>query len=99
MSKLSLQFHFFNCKRFLFYDMSPFFTKPSKRQTLVLLVTTRLAFFIHYSDVTISAMAYKITGFSIVCSIVCSCADQRKYQSSAGGFPSQRVSNAENVPI
>ena len=37
----------------------------------------------HYSDVIMSAMASQITGVSIVCSAVCSGADQRKYQSSA----------------
>ena len=51
----------------------------------------------------------QIAGVSIVCSAVCSGADQRKYQSSAslglfegnplvtGEFPSQRTSNVENV--
>ena len=65
----------------------------------------------HYSDVMISAMASQITSASIVCSTVCSVADQRKHQSSAslalcqgnppvaGGFPSQRASNAEIVSI
>ena len=38
---------------------------------------------LHYSDVIMSAMASQITGVSIVYSIVCSCADQRKHQSSA----------------
>ena len=45
----------------------------------------RCAWFIqhtHSNDVIMSAMASQITGFSIVCSTVCSCADQRKYQSS-----------------
>ena len=37
----------------------------------------------HYSDVTMSAMAYEITGISIVYSTVCSGADQRKHQRSA----------------
>ena len=52
-----------------------------------------------------SAMASQITGVLIVCSTVCSGADQRNHQRSAslafvrvtGGFPSQRASNAENV--
>ena len=61
-----------------------------------------------YNDVIVSAMASQITGVSIVCSPVCSGADQRKHQSYAslafvrgttGGFPSQRASNAENVSI
>ena len=37
----------------------------------------------HYSDVIMSAMASQITGVSIVCSTICSSADQRKYKSSA----------------
>ena len=44
-----------------------------------------------YSDVIMSTMAYQITGVSVVCSVVCSGADQRKQQSSAspviGGSP------------
>ena len=54
--------------------------------------------FCHYSDVIMSTMTSQITGVSIICSIVCSGADQRNYQSS-GGFPSQRDSNTENVSI
>ena len=37
----------------------------------------------HYSDVIIGPMASQITGVSMVCSTVCSGADQRKHQSSA----------------
>ena len=37
----------------------------------------------HYNDVIMSAMASEITSLTIVCSIVCSGADRRKYQSSA----------------
>ena len=37
----------------------------------------------HYSDIIISTMASQITGVSIVYSIICSAADQRKHQSSA----------------
>ena len=37
----------------------------------------------HYRDVITSAMASQITGVSIVCSVVCSGANQRKHQSSA----------------
>ena len=37
----------------------------------------------HYSDVIMGAMASQIIGVSIVCSTVCSGADQRKHQSSA----------------
>ena len=37
----------------------------------------------YYSDVIMSAMASQITGVLIVCSTVCSGADQRKHQSSA----------------
>ena len=38
---------------------------------------------LHYCDVIMSAMASQITGFPIVCSTVCSGADQRKPRSSA----------------
>ena len=37
----------------------------------------------HYNDVIMSAMAAQITCVSIVCTTVCSGADQRKHQSSA----------------
>ena len=37
----------------------------------------------HYSDVIMSAMAFRITDVLIVCSAVCSVANQRKHQSSA----------------
>ena len=37
----------------------------------------------HYSDVIVSAMASQIAGVSIVYSLVCSGANQRKHQSSA----------------
>ena len=37
----------------------------------------------HHSDVIMSMMASEITGVSVVCSTVCSGADQRKHQSSA----------------
>ena len=37
----------------------------------------------HYSDIIMSAMVSQITGVSIVCSALCSGADQRKHQSSA----------------
>ena len=41
----------------------------------------------HYSDVIINMVASQITGVSIVCSAVCSCADQRINQGSASlGF-------------
>ena len=60
----------------------------------------------HYSDITTSALASQITGVSMVCSTVCSDADQRKHRTSEpchwplwGEFPSQRASNAENVSI
>ena len=37
---------------------------------------------LHYSDVIMSAIASQITGGSVVCSTVCSGADQRRHQSS-----------------
>ena len=61
---------------------------------------------IHYSDLIMNGTASQITGVSIVCSTVCSGANQRKHQSSAslasvrettGGFPSQMARNAERV--
>ena len=64
----------------------------------------------HNRDVIMSALASQITGISMVCSIVCSGADQRKYQSSAlvrgihrwpansqRANSSQRASSVENV--
>ena len=63
---------------------------------------------VHYNDIIMSVMAFQIPGVSIVCSTVCSGADQRNQQSSASlafvrgihrWFPSQRASNAENVSI
>ena len=64
----------------------------------------------HYSDVIMSAMAFQITGVSIVCLTVCPGEGQRKHQSSVplafvrgihrwAVFPSQKTSNAENVSI
>ena len=42
-----------------------------------------MASIVHYSDVIMSALVSQITCVSIVCSTVCSGADQRKHQSSA----------------
>ena len=65
----------------------------------------------HYSDVIMCAMASQITSLTIVYSIVYSCADHRKHQSSAslafmhgyysvtGEFPAQMASNSGNVSI
>ena len=58
-------------------------------------------------DVIMAAIASQITGISIVCSTICSDADQRKHLNSAPmafvrgihRWPSQRASNAENVSI
>ena len=46
----------------------------------------------HYSDVIMSAIGSQITGVSIVCSTVCSSADQRKHKSWRlwGGFTGVR---------
>ena len=65
---------------------------------------------VHYIDVIMTTVASQITSITVVYSIVYSGADQRKYQSSAslalggeltgtGDFPTQKVSNAENVSI
>ena len=63
----------------------------------------------HYIGVIVGAMVSQIIGISMICSTVCSGADQRNHQSSASlafvnssvtnEFPSQRASNAENVYI
>ena len=66
---------------------------------------------IHYNDVIMSAMASQITSLTIIYSIVYSGADEKKTSKLrvtglcvgnspvTGEFPSQRVSNAENVSI
>ena len=58
-----------------------------------------------------SAMAYQITGVSIVYSTICSGVDKKKHQSStslffvggnstvSGEFPVQRASNAQKVSV
>ena len=54
----------------------------------------------HYSDVIMGAMAFQITGLTIVYSTVYSDADQRKHHSSASlafEFPAQMASKAENA--
>ena len=65
----------------------------------------------HYNDIIISTTASQITSLTTVYSIVYSCADQRKHQSTASlafvsgihrwpvNSPAQRASNAENVSI
>ena len=58
----------------------------------------------HYSDVMMRAMASQITGVSIVYSIVCLCADLRKYQSSAslaflGGIHRWPVNSPRKGPV
>ena len=58
----------------------------------------------HYSDFTMSAMASQITGVSIIYSTVCSCADQRKHQSSAslafvGGIHRWPVNSPHTGPV
>ena len=59
---------------------------------------------LHYNDVILSAMTFQITGVSIVCSIVCSGADQRKHKSSASlafvrGIHWWPVSSPNTCPI
>ena len=59
----------------------------------------------HYRDVIISAMAFQITGVSIVYLTVCSGADQRKHQSFAslafvtGEFPGQKPVTRKMIPF
>ena len=67
-------------------------------------VMTRLIFFKRCSDVMMSAMACQITGVSVVCSTVCSGADQRKHQSSAslafvGGIHRWPVDSPHEGPV
>ena len=65
-------------------------------------------FSVHYSDVITSTVASQITGVSIVCSIVCSDADQTSKlrvtgplcgESTGDRIPLTKASNAENVSI
>ena len=51
--------------------------------SLVILYWHNKTSWIHYIDVIMIAIASQITGVSIVCSVVCSGVDQRKYQSSS----------------
>ena len=62
--------HFFNYQQIFLYDIV--------RGKLLMHLQQ-----CHYCDVKTSAMASRITGVPIVCSTVCSGADQRKHQSSA----------------
>ena len=61
-------------------------------------------FFLHYSDVIMSAMTSQITGVPIVCSTVCSGADQGRHQRSASlafvrGIHRWPVGSAHKVPV
>ena len=58
----------------------------------------------HYSEAIKSAMASQISGISIVCSIICSGADQRKHQSSVSltfvrGIHRWRVDSPHKRPV
>ena len=59
---------------------------------------------LHYSNVIMSAMAFQITGVWIVCSTVCSGADQRKHQSYVSlafvmGIHRWRVGSPHKGPV
>ena len=61
-------------------------------------------FFLHYSDVIMSTIESQITGVQIVCSIVCSGADQRRHQHSASlafvrGIHRWPVDSAHKGPV
>ena len=61
-------------------------------------------FVIHYGDVIMSTLASQITGVSMVCSTVCSGADQRKHESSAslafvGGIHRWPVNAPHKEPV
>ena len=58
----------------------------------------------HYSDVIMGAMSSQMTGVSIVCTTVCSGADQRKHQSSASlafvrGIHRSQVNSPHKGPV
>ena len=74
-------------------NWTSFWSKIKSRRTKIRTMTVILfnkgslaqdyRYFTHHRGVIIGAMASQITGVSIVCSTVCSDADQRKQQSSA----------------
>ena len=55
---------------------------PSAAAKLILRFLTDNLLWTHYSDVIMSAVVSQITSFLVVCSVVCSGADQRKHESS-----------------
>ena len=61
--------------------------------------------YVHYNDIIMCAMVSQITCVLIVCSAICSGADQRNHQTSAslsflmGIHRSQRASDTEKVTI
>ena len=78
ISCLCSRFHVWN--QWFFYSVITFsYTKCFVHSYTVDVVFTLS----YYSDVIMSPMAYQIARVPIVCSIVCSAADQRKYQNSA----------------
>ena len=71
---------------FIFHLSNPFFASSEAATNLIqksIYWVEQLNIFSFYSDVIVSAMAFKITGVSMVCSNVCSGACQRRHQSSA----------------
>ena len=65
-------------------DTSPIAIRASSNKVYICRNASRVIFMEnHYSSVIMSALAFQITGVSIVCSTLCSWADQRKHQSPA----------------
>ena len=79
----NIRFPLWSSRRWIFFYNVLFTTEwiPTRIPSLWLLYSALGD--IHYSDVVMSAMASQITSVSIVCSTVCSDANQRKHQSSA----------------
>ena len=71
-------FYLPTCKCYQSYRLNDEFIMISMRMT-----SFEQSYTVNYGDVIMSAMASQITGVSMICSTVCSGADQRKHQSSA----------------
>ena len=85
-------------------------SRPTKIRTIAVMIFNiwRLEqdyrHFTHYPGVIMGVMASQITGISIVCSTVCSDADQRKHQNSASlafvrGIHRWRVNSPHKRPV
>ena len=82
--------HGYTCNRYLYLQMMGSFSHIRLHHSyipcfclIIWLVSILAQLYHNYSEVTMSAMASQFTGISMVYATVCSCADQRKHQSSA----------------